>query len=176
MAGRDTSPNPAMSLPALLEWLEGTPASVGIRESILFYPFVETSHVLTLCLFLGMTATWDLRLVGLALRQVPVSDVVNRLFPWAIAGFALMVVSGSLLFLSSPVRASQNIFFQIKMVAIALAGLNAFVFHRTVFRWVAEWDRSDSLPFRARMAGLLSLVLWSAVVVCGRMQAYNWFD
>lgn len=165
-----------MSVPALFEWLEGTWASVAIRESILFYPIVETSHVLTLCLFLGMTATWDLRLVGAALRRVPVSEVVNRLFPWAIAGFVLMVISGSMLFVSSPVRASQNIFFQIKMVAIALAGLNAFVFHRTVFRWVAEWDRSEGIPFRARIAGFLSLVLWSAVVVCGRMQAYNWFD
>ncbi len=165
-----------MSLPALFEWLNGTWASVSIRESILFYPLVETTHVLTLCLFVGMTATWDLRLVGIAFRRVPVSDVVNRLFPWAIAGFVLMVISGSLLFLSSPVRASQNIFFQIKMVAIALAGLNAFVFHRTVFRWVEEWNLADCVPVRARVAGLFSLFLWSVVVVCGRMQAYNWFD
>lgn len=165
-----------MSMPAFFEWLEGTWASVAIRESILFYPLVETSHVLTLCLFLGMTATWDLRLVGAALRKVPVSEVVNRLFPWAIAGFVLMVISGSMLFVSSPVRASQNIFFQIKMVAIALAGLNAFVFHRTIFRWVAEWGVADTIPVRARLAGLASLVLWSIVVICGRMQAYNWFD
>ena len=165
-----------MSLAALLESLEGSWASVAIRESILFYPLVETTHVLTLCLFLGMTATWDLRLVGLALRRVPVSEVVNRLFPWAIAGFVIMVISGSMLFVSSPVRASQNIFFQIKMVAIALAGINAFVFHRTVFRWVAEWDRGVKVPPRARIAGFSSLALWCVVVVCGRMQAYNWFD
>ena len=165
-----------MSLPALFEWLEATSASVAIRESILFYPLVETTHVLTLCLFLGMTATWDLRLVGVAMRRVPVSEVVNRLFPWAIAGFVIMVISGSLLFLSGPVRASQNIFFQIKMVMIALAGLNAFVFHRTIFRWVSEWDQADDIPFRARAAGFSSLALWSIVVVCGRMQAYNWFD
>lgn len=161
---------------SLLEQLEASWASVAIRESILFYPLVETSHVLTLCLFLGMTATWDLRLLGLSLRRVPVADVVNRLFPWAIAGFVLMVISGSLLFLSGPVRASQNIFFQVKMVAIALAGLNAFVFHRTVFRWVEEWDRTPEIPFRAKAAGFSSLLLWSVVVVCGRMQAYNWFD
>lgn len=165
-----------MSLPTFFEWLEGTQASVAIRESILFYPLVETTHVLTLCLFLGMTAAWDLRLVGVAMRRIPVSEVVNSLFPWAIAGFALMVVSGSLLFLSGPVRASQNVFFQVKMVMIALAGVNAFAFHRTVFRWVSEWDRTDSVPFRARVAGFASLLLWSGVVVCGRMQAYNWFD
>lgn len=165
-----------MSLAAIFEWLEATSASVAIRESILFYPLVETTHVLTLCLFLGMTATWDLRLVGLAMRKVPVSEVVNRLWPWAMAGFAVMVASGLLLFLSGPVRASQNIFFQIKMVMLALAGLNAFVFHQTVFRWVEEWDTASIVPARAKLAGASSLVLWAGVVVCGRMQAYNWFD
>ena len=80
------------------------------------------------------------------------------------------------MFLSGPVRASQNIFFQVKMVTIALAGINAFVFHKTVFRWVEEWDEADTIPRRARMAGICSLVLWSIVVICGRMQAYNWFD
>lgn len=165
-----------MSLSSFFAWLEGTAASVGIRESILFYPLVETTHVLTLCLFLGMTATWDLRLVGWAMRKIPVSEVVNRLWPWAMAGFALMVASGLLLFLSSPVRASQNIFFQIKMVMLALAGVNAFVFHRSVFRSVAQWDTAAVLPAQARLAGACSLVLWAGVVVCGRMQAYNWFD
>ena len=92
------------------------------------------------------------------------------------AGFVVMVISGGLLFYSGPVRASQNIFFQIKMVMIALAGLNAFVFHKTVFRWVAEWDEASVTPLRARAAGFFSLLLWSGVVVCGRMQAYNWFD
>ena len=165
-----------MSLQVLLESLEASWASVAIRESILFYPLVETTHVLTLCLFLGMTSAWDLRLVGLTMRKVPVSEIVNRLWPWAMAGFTLMVISGFLLFLSGPVRASQNIFFQVKMVTIALAGINAFVFHRTVFRWVEEWDEADTIPTRARMAGIGSLVLWSIVVICGRMQAYNWFD
>ena len=165
-----------MSLPAFFEWLENTGGSVAIRESILFYPLVETTHVLTLCLFLGMTATWDLRLVGLTFRKIPVSQVLDRLWPWAMAGFVVMVISGLLLFYSGPVRASQNIFFQVKMTMIALAGLNAFVFHKTVYRWVAEWDNEAIIPMRARVAGFLSLVLWSGVVVSGRMQAYNWFD
>ncbi len=165
-----------MSLPAFFEWLENTGGSVAIRESILFYPLVETTHVLTLCLFLGMTATWDLRLVGLTFRKIPVSQVLDRLWPWAMAGFVVMVISGLLLFYSGPVRASQNIFFQVKMTMIALAGLNAFVFHKTVYRWVAEWDNEAVIPLRARVAGFLSLVLWSGVVVSGRMQAYNWFD
>ena len=159
-----------------MEWLNETGGSVAIRESILFYPFVETTHVLSLALFLGMIAMLDLRLVGATLRTAPVSQVAGRLLPWAFAGFALMVVSGLLLFYSGPLRAYANIFFRIKMVAIALAGLNALVFHKTIYRRVAVWDADPTPPPRVRMAGALSLLLWSAVVICGRMQAYNWFD
>lgn len=165
-----------MSLLPFFEWLENTPGSVAIRESILFYPFVETTHVLTLCLFLGMIAMWDLRLLGLAMRRVPASQVGGRLLPWAMAGFVVMVISGVLLFYSGPVRASQNIFFQVKMTMIVLAGLNAFVFHKMVYRWVADWEELAVTPLSVRVAGFLSLVLWAGVVVAGRMQAYNWFD
>ena len=165
-----------MAFLSFFEWLENTSGSIAIRESILFYPLVETTHVLTLCLFLGMTAMWDLRLLGLAMRRVPVSQVGGRLLPLAVAGFVIMVISGWLLFYSGPVRASQNIFFQVKMVMIVLACLNAFVFHKTVYRRVADWDEMAVTPVRARVAGIVSLVLWAGVVVAGRMQAYNWFD
>ena len=160
----------------LLQWLEGTAGSVAIRESVLLYPLIETTHVLMLCVFLGMIALLDLRVLGLGLRGVPVSQVAGRLLPWAFAGFAAMAISGLLLFYSGPVRAAGNIFFQIKMGMLALTGVNVLLFHVTIYRRVAEWDGDEIPPLRARMAGLISLTLWSAVVICGRMQAYSWFD
>ena len=158
------------------EWLEGTAASVAIRESLLLYPLIESTHVLMLCLFLGMIALLDLRLLGVGLRGVPVSHVAGRLLPWALGGFALMATSGVLLFYSSPVRAAGNIFFQIKMVMMILTGINALLFHFTIYRRVAEWDSDPVPPLRARAAGFCSLLLWSGVVICGRLQAYSWFD
>lgn len=175
-AAFDTLALRRMKLQAVFQWLEGTAGSVAIRESLLLYPAIETTHVLTLCLFLGFIALLDLRLLGCALRGVPVSEVAGRLLPWALTGFAVMVASGALLFYSGPVRAAGNIFFRVKMVLIALTGINALLFHLTVYRRVAVWDRDPIPPLRARMAGLFSLLLWSAVVICGRMQAYNWFD
>ena len=165
-----------MDLLPFFQWLEGTAGSVAIRESTLLYPFIETTHVLMLCLFLGMIALVDLRLLGVGLRGVPVSEVAGRLLPWALAGFVLMAISGLLLFYSGPVRASANIFFRIKMMMIALTGINAVLFHFTIYRRVADWDCDPTPPLRARLAGFCSLLLWSGVVICGRMQAYNWFE
>ena len=164
-----------MEILPFLQWLEGTPGSVFIRESLLLYPLVETAHVLTLCLFLGMIGMLDLRLVGVGLRGVPVSEVASRLLPFALWGFVVMAISGLLLFYSGPVKAASNIFFRVKVLMIALAGVNALLFHFTIYRRVVTWDHAASPPARAKLAGVLSLLLWSGVVICGRLQAYNWF-
>lgn len=165
-----------MSLLPFCEWLASTSGSIALHESLFMYPLVESVHVLTLCLFVGMTMVLDLRLTGLALRKVPVGDVVERTQPWMFLGFAIMVISGVLLFYAIPVRSYQNIFFRLKCVFLIVAGLNALMFHTGVFARVSEWGQYAQPPSRARLAGVLSLVLWAGVIVTGRMIAYNWFD
>ena len=157
-------------------WLEGTPGSVALHESIWVYPIVESVHVLTLCLFLGMTVMIDLRLLGANLATTPVSQVYRRLAPWMMAGFAIMVASGALLFYAAPVKTYFNIFFRLKMILLLMAGLNAGVFHLITSRTMPQWDWEKKPPVRARLAGAVSLALWAAVAICGRMIAYNWFD
>lgn len=161
---------------AFFEWLEATQGSTALRESILLYPIVESTHVLTLCLFFGLIALMDLRLLGLALPNVRVTQFTGRVLPLALGGFVLMAISGLLLFYSGPIRAYTNIFFRVKLLLIVLAGLNALAFHTTVFKRVEAWDQEIKPPQRARLAGALSLLFWSGVVICGRMQAYKWFD
>jgi hypothetical protein len=165
-----------MSLLWVCQWLAATEWSVALHESVYMYPIVESVHVWALCVFLGMAITLDFRLVGLILRDVPVSQVARRLLPWTVAGFAVMIVSGALLFFAIPVRTYQNIFFRAKVVMLILAGINAWVFHATIWRRVASWDLDPVLPRGARVAGLASLVLWAGIVFAGRMIAYNWFD
>jgi len=165
-----------MSLLGFCQWLEKTPWSIALHESLWVYPVVESVHVLTLTLFLGTIVMLDLRLLGVTLRRAPVSDVARQLLPWTAAGFALMVCSGALLFYAIPVRTYLNVFFRIKVVMLVLSAANAWIFHATVFRRVAEWDLEPVPPRGARVAAALSLLLWAGIVVAGRMIAYNWFD
>lgn len=158
------------------EWLGNTPWSIALHESIWGYPIVESVHVLTLCLFLGLAVMLDLRLLGVTMRKTPVSEMTERLLPWTVAGFVVMVISGSLLFFAIPVKTYLNIFFRLKVAFLLLAGLNLAVFHLTTYRSMAEWDLDPVPPFRARLAGGVSLALWAGIVVAGRMIAYNWFD
>lgn len=165
-----------MSLLGFCEWLASTEGSIRLHESLYMYPTVESVHVWALTLFIGMTAMLDFRLVGLALRRMPVSEVARRLMPWALVGFLVMVVSGVLLFYAIPVRTYQSVFFRAKVILLILAGLNAWVFHANVWRRVADWDDDTVTPRSARVAGWLSLLLWLGIIFAGRMIAYNWFD
>jgi hypothetical protein len=165
-----------MSLLRFCQWLAETRGSIALHESLYMYPVVESVHVLTLCVFVGMSVLLDLRLLGLTMRGVRVSEITDRLLPWMQAGFVVMMGSGVLLFYAIPIRSYQNIFFRIKMIMLVFAGLNACVFHVGVHRRCSDWDLDRRPPRAARAAGAASLVLWAAIVVCGRMIAYNWFD
>ena len=142
-----------MSLLRFFEWLATTPGSIALHESLYVYQIVSTVHVVTLSLFVGTAVMLDLRLLGATLRGVPVSEVVARLRPWTMAGFLLMVISGAFLFYANPAPRYQNIFFRAKMLMLFLAGVNAWVFHNTVYRSVADWDQDPVLPRRAGVAG-----------------------
>jgi hypothetical protein len=159
-----------------MQWLESTSLSVSFHESIWSFPIVESVHVLGLCLFLGMAVMTDLRLLGIVFKRVPLSEVMARVLPWTWVGAVIMVLSGSVLFLNTPVRYYTNIFLRVKFVMLFLAVINAWVFHSGIYRKIAGWDKQIPTPTYARIAGAVSLLMWGAVVVAGRMIAYNWFD
>jgi hypothetical protein len=161
----------------LAEWLGNFPASIALRESVWMYPIVESVHVLALTLFVGTSVLWDLRLIGVLLTPVPITETQQRLIPWMMAGFVLMIVSGVVLFFADPVRFYLNIFFRIKAVLLVAAGLNAYFFHASAAGHdLRAWDLAVKTPFRARLAGILSLALWAGIITAGRMIAYNWFN
>lgn len=167
-----------MSLFELFEWLGNTPWSIALHESRYAFLVVLTIHVLTLSVFVGTALMIDLRLLGVTMMRVPASQVIARLVPWSAAGLILMMTSGALLFYAAPLVRYQNVFFRMKMATLVLALLNAWLFHRTVYRRIADWDRDAVPPRAARLAGGLSLVLWVVIITAGRMMAYQdyWFN
>lgn len=162
-----------MSLPDLCQWLQNTAWGTGIRESTWVFPIVEGTHVLALALSVGTLLIVDLRLMGVLMRREPVSQVSNQLMPWSAAGFTIMFITGALLFWSQAVKAYGSIFFRIKLLLLLLAGINALVFELTLRRSIATWDTAEKPPFRARLAGVLGIVLWAGVIAAGRTMAYN---
>jgi hypothetical protein len=155
-----------------LQWLYDTQFSGVMRESLWAEPIVETIHVLTLTLFLGFAVMLDMRLLGVVLKRRRMSEVLAQFNPWLFAGFAIMIVTGVLLFCGDPISFWSTTFFKAKMIMLVLAGLNVLIFNATVGRKVAQWDLDPRTPGQAKVAAVISLVLWVLIIAAGRGIAY----
>src|SRR5260370_31922381 len=142
------------------QWLENTQWATAIHQSLWLFPLIETAHLFGIILLVGATSALDLRLIGLAMKEQPVSRVAGRLLPWAWAGLTIQVVTGLCLFSSEATRCWENNAFRIKMVMLVLAGLNALIFHQTVYRREATSGVAGGAPAGGGLAGGRAALLW----------------
>ena len=157
-------------------WLDDTRWSTMLHESYYMYNWVESTHVLTLMLSLGMLFLIDLRMLGLALTDVPASRIAERLNLPMLVGFSVMVITGLLLFYAVPVRSAQSVWLRIKLVLMAGLLINAILFQRKLSAADSSWDNEARAPRNLRIGAMLSLGGWAIIVMCGRFIAYDWFD
>ena len=161
---------------SLARWLAAQSWSVQLHESLYVYAWVETTHVLTLAVCLGMLFVIDLRMLGYAFTEIPATKLAARLDRPMIVGFTVMALSGLLLYYAIPIRTTQSIWFRIKVVLLIAAGINAFLFRAKLQAAAGTWNEARVAPKRLRIGAGLSLTLWAAVVITGRAIAYDWFD
>jgi hypothetical protein len=157
--------------PAWLVWLENSAVAIAMRQWLWLYPAVEIVHIFGFVILVGAAAMFDLRLLGFS-RQLAVTDMARHLLRWARASLLLVVPSGVLMFTAHATEMAENPAFRLKLVLIALAALNAAVFHRGPFKSAIGWNQTTAIPIAAKVAAILSLVLWVGVIACGRLLAY----
>jgi hypothetical protein len=164
-----------MALHQIFEWLEATSIGVMVRESPWGFPIVVALHIMGIMLSVGTLLWFDLRLLGVSMVGYKASMMYRRLMPWMFTGFAIMLVTGLMLLAGYATSAYTNTYFRIKIAAMVLAAINAFVYHRYTERHIADWDDAPAPPMRARIAGLVSLSVWMVVIFAGRMMSYTMF-
>jgi hypothetical protein len=157
-----------MSFLELIAFFENGTVADSIRENENLFPLIESIHVLAISLVAGSMVAVDLRLLGLAWVTRPVSRVTNGILSLTWGAFIAAVISGGLLFISNATKYLANGYFVAKMILIAVAGVNMLAFHFIGARDQPRWDNDLRLPLKARFAGGLSILLWIAVVTCGR--------
>lgn len=155
----------------LLQWVEFGSVGREMRGGTWSYAAVESLHLIGIGLLFGSIVAFDLRLMGVS-RALGVGVLARHNLPLAVLGFALIVPTGCLLFTADATALARNPAFQLKLVLIVLAGLNMLACHLGPLRRLAESDAGQRPPASAIATGAISLVLWTAVIVCGRMIAY----
>jgi hypothetical protein len=155
--------------------LEASGLGRAMREWLWLYPSVEIVHIVGIGLLFGSIAVLDLRLLGFS-RSIPVRRLARHVLPWTAGSFLLIVPSGLMMFTAHASDFVSSAVFVIKMGLILAAGLNAALFHSMVLRTADVWDADEMRhlppPPSARVSAAASLLLWVAVIACGRLLAY----
>lgn len=160
-----------MTLLSFAQWLQSTDLFTAVRGSWYFYPIVMTCHLAAIALFGGMILVVNLRLLGVAMRHRPASELVEEFRTPKRVGFVILAICGILMAGSKAEEYYYNAFFLAKMTLLALVGVHGLVF-RSVYHNTAELDRAESMPVKAKVAALLSLILWTGLVIAGRGIGY----
>ena len=158
-----------MEIDRFLGWLQSTPIASAIAENEILFPWIESVHVLAIVLVVGTISIVDLRLLGIASRDLTVRRLMRDVIPYTWGAFAVAAITGSLLFSSDAVHYARNFFFLGKLVLLALAGLNMAVFHLVGVGDIERWDTgTGQTPVAAKAAAIISLLVWISVVAFGR--------
>ncbi len=128
------------------------------------YPALEAAHIAGIALLVGNLALLELRVWGAA-PELPLRPLARLALALALVGFGLVALTGLAMFSAQPGELLANRAFVIKMGLVALAGLNAAMFHAR--------DGLNRLDGVARAQTALSLGLWLGVIICGRWIAYR---
>src|SRR6202035_2646044 len=161
-----------MSLAELSQWVAGLDIFTSLRESALAYPIIMSLHLSSIAVFGGLILMTDLRLLGLAMPNTPVSDVIAQTRTWKRIGFVVMVTCGVLLAGAKLDKYYDNPYFQLKLLFLTLVGVHAIVFHRSVYGNASELDRAPAIPAVAKTGACLSLVPGIGILSLGPLVAY----
>jgi len=161
-----------MDITPWLKSLEDSGMATTIRNSAYLFPFLEAAHVMALSLVFGTVTVVDLRLLGVASKDRSAVRVSDELLKWTWGAFALVVLTGVVMFTTNARVYAHNTAFLIKMALLAVAGLNMLTFHFTAARNMNRWDRQAAPPI-GKAAAALSLCLWIGIVFAGRVIGFT---
>jgi hypothetical protein len=134
-----------------------------LRGSRWTYPAVNAAHILGIALLVGAVVPMDLRLIGVWRGDMPLRPVLRLLRPMAAFGAVLALATGVLLF---SVQAQDYVamrLFAVKLALVAVGLVHALAWGRGL---------GSAARGRQRLAGAVSLTVWLAVLVCGRMLGF----
>ena len=149
----------------------GATASIGdwILDNSMVWPAMEASHFIGMAILFGVVVLLVCRMFGLA-RNVSYA-AFHRILPLGAFAFMVNVATGMLFFVADSGRytAMTNSFFP-KMALIVIGGLCILYF--TVFDRPWALKPGDDAPVLSKVVAGVTVLLWTTVLVYGRLLPY----
>jgi len=154
---------------AFCNWLSNTPLSLLIQDVSWIIPTVQTVHILAIATVMASVVMLDFRVLGVAARTQSIPDVAHRFLPWIWCAVLVLLTTGSILIIGEPARDLLNNVFWTKMTLLVCALAVTGVFQYAVNHRLEFWE---GRRVSARIAAVVSLLLWVGIVAAGRWIAY----
>lgn len=154
----------------LAHYVLGGPVYDFVNGQGWLWPFMETTHFVGMSLLIGSLLVVDLRMAG-HFRSLDLI-ATHKLLPVAFIGFGLNLVTGVLFFCGDPMRYAVHAGFQLKMILVIVAGLNALLYYWKIKPGMGSWDPEGDSPMLARVVAYVSLATWTGVLLLGRLIPY----
>ena len=155
---------------AFAQSVEGGVVYTWVTSVFWLWPLMETLHFIGLSLLLGGLIVIDTRMAGF-FRSVNI-QATHKLLLWVFIGFGINLVTGVLFFFGDPMRYAVNWGFQVKMVLVVIAGLNALWFWVRLNKPMRAWEPHGDTPAEAKVVAWVSLLAWTGVLLFGRLIPY----
>ena len=153
-------------LKLFFQWCDATILGAWVRSGTWQFPMIETIHILSLAMLYGCVAVISLRLMHLLMNGWTVQGITREVTPWLNWSLGIILVTGTLLWLSEAVKTYDNVAFWTKVVLL----FSAIIFHFTVVRRVTRADQVSRAT--GMFVGALSLFLWLGIGCAGRAIAF----
>jgi len=163
-----------------MEWLAEQMLRLGLQDFVTntdwIWPVSEIFHFSAMAVLIGTVGAVDLRILGLG-KGLSIS-ALEKFVPIGVAAFAVNALTGFLFVAGNPEGGPMfylgNLSFQIKMLLVAIAGINLLIFYFAgIARATHAVGPNDSAPVSAKVVAAVSLFAWFSVILFGRLLMYN---
>ncbi len=147
----------------IFAWIADTPIAAWVISSVYIWPTLECIHFVSLCVLIGSLLIIDLRLIGFYRERC--ASMVKFLIRLSLLAFTVNFATGVLFFAGNTFKYINNVAFELKLILILVAGINALFYNVRLSHLVD----TEEVSLSSISVGYLSLLLWTGVIICGRM-------
>lgn len=155
-------------------WVTDWPLAIWLQSNFLAIPGFQTLHILALAALFSSVLMLNMRVWGFTGKDQPLSAVYRRFVPWSWWAALALIATGIVLLISEPVRNMVNAIFWMKMAMLVAAIIASLAFQRAVRNHMVAHGNAAALevPASLKVAGVVLILLWCAVITGGRWIAY----
>jgi hypothetical protein len=153
-------------------WLQNSDLTIWMGTNLWVVPLLQVIHIACVAMIFSSSLMIALKVYGFGATDVGVVRVSHRYLPWIWAGMIGLICTGIFQIIAEPLRAMFSWVFQVKLLLALLAVAGTWLFQKRMQNILSAAGQPVSYSFVLRLNVTITLLLWTAVAVLGRLVAY----